>query len=199
MKVVGLTGSIGSGKSTVARILAEQGAMIIDADILARDAVAPGTPGHAAIVEHFSDFVLTPEGSIDRAKLGRVVFDNAAERKKLEAIVHPLVRELFRQRLSEIGATSRDALVIAVIPLLFESNNPYPEIQTTIVVYSSDEQCIQRIIDRDGCSREFAQRKLAAQMPQSEKRKRATYSIENNSTLDALREKTLDIYYRISL
>ncbi|RMD83702.1 MAG: dephospho-CoA kinase [Candidatus Dadabacteria bacterium] len=191
---VGLTGSIGSGKSEVARLFKELGAAVIDSDQLAREAVKPGSLGLQQVVELFGADVLNRDGSLNRKMVGEIVFSDAVKRKQLETILHPIIRGLHKDKMQEIIAQGNLSLVISVIPLLFESGLSYPELSKIIVVTAPKSVCIERIMKRDGCSREFAERKFDAQMSPEEKVKRADIVIENSSSLSDLKEKVGEVY-----
>jgi dephospho-CoA kinase len=180
MKILGLTGGIASGKSFVADILASLGAVIIDADILARTAVEPGKSAYHTVVREFGKGILKPDGSLDRKALGRIVFSDAAARRTLEEIIHPAVAELAGRRLAEEGCRGTQ-VVCYVVPLLFEAglSSMMDEIW---VVYVDEETELARLMKRDGICREEALRKMAAQMPMGEKTARADVVIDNNGT-----------------
>lgn len=184
MKLIGLTGGIASGKSVVGRMLARAGVPVVDADKLARDAVAPGSPALAAIVERFGDNVLLPDGTLDRKKLGDIVFGDDAERRALNGIVHPRVAELAVERLEELRATGAPVAVYEV-PLLFE-NGLEGMMDATLLVAASEGMQLRRLMARDGIGEEAARARLNAQMPLAEKRKRATHVLENDGSLDEL-------------
>lgn len=169
---VGLTGGIGSGKSEVARIFAQLGATIIDADQLAREVVAPGTPGFAEIAKRWPQVIRN--GAIDRAALAAIVFADASEREALNAIIHPRVRELA----AEIETESKDGTSVHVVPLLFEGDY-WKECNATVAVIAPVETRIARVQARDGVSREDVERRMAAQIDPEIARRRATYVIEN--------------------
>jgi dephospho-CoA kinase len=192
-RIIGVTGSIGSGKSAVAERFARLGARIIDADMLAREAVAAGTSTLEAVIRRFGKEMLTAEGELDRKRLGALVFSDPSARLDLEAIVHPRVRELFTQALAEAEKTP-SALIVYVVPLLFETRNRYPELERSILVASPKESCLRRVMARDGVTREFAEMKYAAQMPESEKRKRADIVIENNAGEAELDAKVRSVF-----
>jgi dephospho-CoA kinase len=198
--IVGLTGSIGSGKSQVADLFKELGAELIDADLLAREAVGLGSAALAQIERVFGSSVITNSGELDRAALAKLVFSDEHLRTALEDIVHPHVRRLFLDRLSRFKSKPRsdiDRLVIYVVPLLFESRYPYPEIENTVVVSAARETCIARIMSRDHCSREQAQLRHDSQLPNAEKEKRADWVIHNEGTLEQLRERVTSVYRSI--
>jgi dephospho-CoA kinase len=170
MRRIGLTGGIATGKSYVVARMREAGVRVIDADVLAREAVAPGSEGLAAVVKRFGGDILTPEGSLDRARLGDIVFQDLAARRDLETIVHPFVR-------TRIGAFFRELpegvpFAVADIPLLYETG-AQGQFDKVIVVACARETQVQRIMARDGLPRVEAERRLAAQLPIAAKIARA--------------------------
>jgi dephospho-CoA kinase len=174
-----LTGGIATGKSYVARRLREAGVPVVDADALAREAVAEGTPGLAAVTERFGRGVLNSSGELDRARLGEIVFSDAAARHDLEAIIHPIVRARIAEFFEHLPADRPFA--VADVPLLFETGRERA-FDRIIVVASSPATQIERIMTRDRLSREAAQQRLAAQIPIDEKVKRADYVIRTDGT-----------------
>ncbi|TMB96212.1 MAG: dephospho-CoA kinase [Chloroflexi bacterium] len=178
MKLVGLTGGAGSGKSTVAGMLRELGAVVVDADEATHAVYEPGTPGFDAVVREFgSEFV--SDGRIDRGKLGQLVFNDEDARKKLNSIVHPLVREWMAQQTAQ--AAERGAEVIVQdVPLLFE-------IPTVILAYVPEEVQVERLVTGRGFAPERARSVIAAQMPIEAKRGRAQYVINNSGSRDDTR------------
>lgn len=193
--MVALTGSIGSGKTAAANLFKALGVEIIDADVLAREVVAPGTPALDAIKGVFGPQIINSDGTLNRGALGHLVFSDGQARSKLEQIVHPRIRDLFitKKSLFEKRAL-KGAILMYVVPLLFESGNRYPEMQKVIVVSAPRETCLARIMQRDGCSLEQAQRKLDSQMPIEEKEKRADFVIKNDGSLDALEKSVKTVY-----
>jgi dephospho-CoA kinase len=191
---VGLTGGIGSGKSTVSAILAELGAVVIDADRLAREVVAKGTPGLERVVEAFGPEVLTPDGDMDRAKVGEIVFGDEAKRKVLEGIVHPLVFE----RYAELEASApTDGLVIHDIPLLAESGRA-DTFDAVLVVDVPAEVQVERLARDRGMSREDAEARIAAQATREQRRAIATYVIDNTGTREDLRQRVTEVFEQLS-
>lgn len=195
MRVVGLTGGIGSGKSSVARMLAELGAAIVDADQLAREAVAPGSEGLSAILARFGTEVLDEKGQLDRRKLGARVFSDAEARRELNAIVHPKVAELAMRRFQEL-TESGAPLAIYDVPLFFE-NGLEKMIPEVIVVHVSPETQRARIRGRDPLSDREIEDRIAAQLPLDEKKKRATFVIENDGSMAHTREQVERLHRRL--
>ena len=180
--LVGLTGGIGSGKSLVAELLAAHGATIIDADILAREAVAPGTPGLAQVRERFGTGVLRPDGSLDRAALGRIVFGDPIARRDLEAIIHPAVRA----RAAALAAAAPEgAVVVQVIPLLVETGQQ-GHFDQVVVVDVEPEVQLSRIVRRDGLSEAEARARLRAQASREARLAAAHVVLRNNGNRDDL-------------
>ncbi len=186
MKLIGLTGGAGSGKTTVSAILHDLGATVIDADEAAHAAYEPGSPGFDAVVNEFgSDYVR--DGRIDRARLGELVFNDAGARQRLNAIVHPLVREWMAARTAE--AAMRGAVVVVQdVPLIFE--NGLERIYSTVVlVYVPEHLQLTRLVEGRGISEDKARAMIAAQMPIDEKRKLAHHVIDNSGSREATRQQ----------
>ncbi|HEX2871576.1 MAG TPA: dephospho-CoA kinase [Polyangiaceae bacterium] len=184
INVFGLTGGIGSGKSTAAGFFRERGVPIVDADELAREAVAPGSAGLAQVALAFGPQILAADGSLDRKQLGAQVFADAEARKRLNAITHPIVRQLAQERfaaLDQAGVT----LAGYDVPLLFEVGLD-SVLRPVVVVVAREATQLQRIVGRDGLSEAAARERMASQMPLSEKQKRADYVLYNNGTPEAL-------------
>lgn len=181
MRRVALTGGIATGKSYVARRLVRAGVPLVDADVVAREVVAPGTAGQAAIVARFGDDMLRADGTLDRARLGSVVFSDAGARRDLESIVHPAVRA----RIDEFFATlpPETPFAVADVPLLFETGRDR-HFDTVVVAACAPETQIARIVARDQLSREDAERRLAAQLPIAEKVRRAHHVIHTDGSYD---------------
>ena len=187
---VGLTGGIASGKSTVAALLADLGAVVIDADQLARDVVAPATPGLAAVVEEFGPGVLNEAGELDRPAMADLVFNDEFARRRLEAIVHPMVFE----RIMELEAAARpEDVVVHDIPLLAESGRA-DTFDAVIVVDVPVEVAIERMVSERGMSVADAQARIAAQTSREARRAIATHVIDNTGSRDDLRSRVAGIY-----
>ncbi|NPD25113.1 dephospho-CoA kinase [Corallococcus exiguus] len=184
MHVFGLTGGIASGKSTVSRMLRELGARVLDADVLAREVVEPGTPGLRRIDERFPG-VVGPDGRLDRVKLGAHIFANAEERAALNAIVHPEVRALFLQKLQALEAEGVTHAVYDV-PLLIETGL-HTAMEGVAVVWVPREVQKARLMTRDGLLADQAEARLTAQMALDDKRAHATWVIDNSGTPEATR------------
>lgn len=185
MPVIALTGGIGSGKSTISAHLAALGAHIIDADVLARRAVEPGSPGLRAIQERFGDSVITSDGALDRAALAGIAFTDEQSRLALNAIVHPEVRRLYEMEVADLRATDPDAIIVYDVPLLAE--NPSRQFDGVIVVETDRAIRIDRLVQSRGMSVEEAERRIAAQATDEQRRAIADVVIDNSGT----RERTL--------
>lgn len=183
MDVIGLTGGIAAGKSAVAARFAEHGARIIDADALAREAVEPGTPALAAVVDRFGPGVLTADGALDRAALGAIVFGDEQHRLALNAIVHPAVREAYARRVDAIEADDPAAVVIYDVPLLVEARAA-SEFSSVIVVDAPAATRIERLVTLRGMERSAAEARVAAQIPDAERRALADHVIDASGTLE---------------
>ena len=191
---VGLTGGIGSGKSEVARLLAEHGAVVVDADALAREALAPGSPGSAAVVEEFGPEVLAPDGSIDRARLGRLVFADAAGRAALEAIVHPYVG---RRSAELMAAAPADAVVVYDVPLLVEKGLQ-DGFEVVVVVDAADETRLRRLVDVRGMPEQDARERMAAQASREARLAVAYHVLRNDGDLAELAEQVSRLWAELS-
>ncbi|GGH14797.1 dephospho-CoA kinase [Paenibacillus segetis] len=180
---IGLTGGIASGKSTVSQELVKRGAVLIDADVIAREIMEPGHPVLGTVVDTFGPSILFPDGTLNRKRLGSIIFSNPEERKALEDITHPAIRVEMRRRMVEYEAEDPKRLVVADIPLLYESRleDLYDEI---MVVYVPREIQLERLMQRDGLNRKDAEDRLNAQMDIEAKRERADILIDNSLGLD---------------
>jgi len=194
MELIGLTGGVGSGKSTVSGILQELGAFVIDADEGARAVVEPGTPGYRAVLEAFGPEVTT-DGRLDRARLAELVFNDRQALERLNSIVHPLVREWMAVRLAEAAERGVE-VVVQDIPLLFE-NKLDGLFSSTVLVYLPAELQVERLVGR-GMAEPDARARIANQLPIEEKRARATYVIDNSGTREATRAQTEKVWSEIT-
>ncbi len=198
MDVYGLTGGIGSGKSAVAELLEDFGVPVVSADELSRVVVARGSRGLGDVVEAFGPEVLDDSGELDRRKMAGIVFREPARRQQLEAILHPRIRERFEQVLDALEKAGH-TVAIYEVPLLFEKNLQ-SEMKAVILVTAREEIRVRRVMDRDDVTETEVRGRMAAQMDESLKRKRADYIIENEGTRDALRREVqflLDRFVRL--
>jgi len=204
-RVVGLTGGIGSGKSSVCRLLSALGAVVIDSDAIVHELQAPGTPLLARIAGSFGAEMIRPDGSLDRARLGQLVFGDDEARTRLNALVHPVVSRETLRRL-EAARVAGAALVVLDIPLLLEGRagragavrpTASDSASEVIVVYAREDQQVERQAARDGSSREQARARLRAQLSIEEKRKLADYVIDNSGTLEDTERQVRDLYAKL--
>lgn len=196
MRLIGLTGGIASGKSAVSRMLQAASVPVVDADVLARDAVAPGSAALRAIAARFGSGMVTPDGRLDRKALGAVVFSDAAARADLNAIVHPAVAALAQERLDALRAQGARVAVYEV-PLLFENGLEHA-MDATLLVAAPEDLQVRRMATRDALDEDAARARIAAQMPLAEKRRRATAVIENDGTLDDLAHRLRDAWRAVT-
>jgi dephospho-CoA kinase len=196
MLIAGLTGSIATGKSMVSAILKDLGAFIVDADITARQVVAPGMPAWDKIIRIFGKDILKETGEIDREHLGRLIFNDSAMRSILEEVVHPEVVHSMDEQISSINSGFPDALVILDVPLLIETGM-YKGVSEVIVVYCPEDTQITRLMVRDNISREDALAKVRAQISIEEKRRYATLLIDNSTSRDNTRIQVENLYVRL--
>jgi dephospho-CoA kinase len=188
-KIVAITGGIGSGKSLIAGLFQSWGAAVVDADVLAREVVAPGSAGLAEVQQAFpTEHLILADGSLNRSKLAALIFSDESCRRRLEAIVHPRIRQLWLERLGELQKL-HPPIIAYVVPLYFESAHSMAEIEKVILVTAPDDTKVARIMARDGFSRHAAELRLKAQLPDSEKVGKSDYVIDNSSTVAAAREK----------
>ncbi len=193
---VGLTGGIASGKSTVVKMLLQKGAFVIDHDRLAHLAYEPGGPSYEALIRRFGTGVLASDGTVDRKKLGALVFRDPERLRDLNAIVHPVVLSGWRRKLAEIERRAPAAVVISDVPLLIEVGWQQ-SVDVVVLVYTSPAVQIERLMKRDGCTPDEARERLAAQMPMEEKRRFADLVIENDGTFEDLRRQVDDLWEKL--
>ncbi|MDR7544395.1 MAG: dephospho-CoA kinase [Armatimonadota bacterium] len=197
MRVIGLTGGIASGKSLVAATFRELGAEVIDADHVARDVVAPGSPILGDIAAALGPSLILPDGTLDRRALADRVFNDPEARRTLNAITHPAIRARILEAIARIGRQRPDAVVIVDIPLLLDVTpaDAYP-LDGIVVVYADEGTQLQRLMHRDRLSEEEARRRLAAQRPLGEKIPAATWVIDNSGAPEATREQVVALWRR---
>jgi dephospho-CoA kinase len=195
--IVGLTGGIASGKSTVSRMLREHGALIIDADVLAREVVAPGMPACREIGALLGNTILRSDGSLDRKAVARMVFADAELRRKLEEIIHPRVARRMREETKDCLHQFPKGVIVQDVPLLLETGMDQA-VQEVLVVYVPWRTQLQRLMDRDGLSESQAMARIDAQMPIEEKRKLATIVINNSGSLEQTRAQVVAVYAQLA-
>lgn len=194
--IIGLTGGIATGKSTVSKMFQEKGIPVLDADIIAHEVMRKGTPVFKQIVETFGESVVLPNGELDRRKLGEIVFNDSYLREQLNRIVHPAVKDVMLERIRRIDP--QVPLVILDVPLLFESG--FDSIcEQTIVVYTDEKTQLERLKHRNRLSTEDALKRIHAQMPLAEKIKRADVIIDNSRTIDETQKQVSEFIHRIQV
>lgn len=197
MPLIALTGGIASGKSTIARRLAEHGAVIVDADQIVRDVQQPGSPVLAAIAADFGDRMLLPDGSLDRAALGARVFGDAAAVKRLNALVHPAVRIESQRRFDEAFAADPDAVVVYDVPLLAEARLADPW-DLIIVAHAPGEVRARRLVELRGLSESEAAARIASQVSDDERLRIADTVIDTDGTLPDTLRRTDEVWGRLA-
>jgi dephospho-CoA kinase len=196
MILVGLTGGIASGKSLVSKLLKELGAYIIDADEIAREVIQPGEPAYQEILPQFGDEILNEDGTIDRSKLGRLVFSDPVKRTLLEGIVHPRVFAIEEARRRQIAQQDPEAVIIFDAPLLIETR-AYELMDKVIVVYANPRTQLKRLMERDHLEYDEAKRRIAAQLPIADKRQHADYIINSGDPPEEVAKETEAIYQEL--
>ena len=197
MRVIGLTGLIGSGKSAVADEFSRLGAAVIDTDILAREAVAPGTTTLRRIIELFGPEAGGPAG-LNRPWVAGLIFRDPSARTRLELVLHPEIRRLFQERLHELEHRAPPPeLVVGVIPLLFKARAQYPEVRWTVAVLAPDSVCQERIEKRDHLTPEIAAQRIKSQLSSDEQEKLADFVIRNTGSCAELRSQVEALYHQL--
>ena len=196
MLKVGLTGSIAVGKSFVLSVLKELGCRTIDADQVARDVVGRGTPGLQTVIDNFGEEVLQPDGSLDRPKLGAVVFGDESKRRKLNSILHPFIIARQDELLRKWEQETPDAIAVVDAALMIESGG-YKRFDKLIVVYCRPEIQLQRLMSRENLNQEEAGRRINSQMSQEEKKKYADFLIDTSDGFDSARAQTAEVWHRL--
>lgn len=194
---IGLTGGIAAGKSVAAARLAELGAVVVDHDVLAREAVAPGSVGLAEIVEAFGEGILAPDGSLDRPALGALVFADAAARGRLNEIVHPEVRRLSAEREAMAGAADAGAVIVHDIPLLVETGQE-SHFHLLVVVHTPAEQRVGRLVAGRGLTEDAARARVAAQATDEERLAAADVTLDGSGDEDELRAQVDILWQRVA-
>ena len=196
MKVFGLTGGIACGKGTVGRMLAELGAAMIDADEIGHEVIAPGKPAWHEVVEFFGKSILRPDTTIDRKKLGEIVFADGDARQKLNAITHPRIVEEIQARLAELARSGCEIAIVEAA--LLGKSEAAGWFEGLIVVYASPNVQVRRLINRDGLSEGEARRRIEAQTPIEEKKKLADYVIDNSGSVEQTREQVETLWQKLT-
>jgi len=191
--LVGLTGGIATGKSTVHDMLASPSVRVVDADALAREVVEAGTPAYARIVAEFGKDVLQPDGRLDRARLAEIVFSDEVKRKRLEAITHPAIRARFERIMADLEKAGFDGILVWDAALLVESGGS-KNMDRVVVVTTDPATQLRRLIARDGCSEEAARARTASQMPLAVKARYADYVIDNSGTREQTDVRVREVY-----
>ncbi len=196
MLLVGLTGGIASGKSTVAHALRDLGAQLIDADRIVHELLRPHQGCWHAVVEHFGNDILTADGSIDRRKLGEIVFQDPVKRSWLNGCLHPRVFEVYMSQIRQMGNRPPDTIIVLDAALLIETGY-HRNMDRTIVVYADPEQQIERLMARNSFTREQALARIRSQMPLSEKRAQADYVIDNTGSRERTAEQAREVFLKL--
>ena len=194
--ILGVTGGIASGKTTVVRLLKEKGALVIDFDVIARKIVEPGNPACKDIIAYFGKQVVRADGSLDREKLSNIIFKDPEKRKKLEGFTHPRINAEFVRQVNEIGKKDPNAVIQVDIPLLIEIGLQHI-FHKILVVYVPREVQMERLVRRDGISREKAADILRAQMPIDEKTAHADFVIHNEGPLEETKRQVDEVWEKI--
>jgi dephospho-CoA kinase len=196
MLKVGLTGSIAVGKSFVLGVLAEQGCRVLDADTTAREVVTPGAPGLKAVVDAFGKEVLTEAGALDRSKLGVIVFADEEKRLLLNSILHPFIIAAQDEQMRRWEEQDPHAIAVVDAALMIESGG-YRRFDKIIIVHCRPDVQLQRLMSRDGLTRNDAEQRIAAQMPQDEKKKFADFLIDTSDGFDSARQQTEAVFQKL--
>ncbi|WP_019912003.1 dephospho-CoA kinase [Paenibacillus sp. HW567] len=196
--IMGLTGGIASGKSTVSAMLVDKGARLVDADVIAREIMLPGSPVLAAVVQQFGEDILLPDGTLNRARLGERVFHDPEARQKLNDLTHPAIRSEIKKRMYSLEQEDAQGLIIVDIPLLYESHLD-TLFQEIVVVYIPREMQLTRLMERNSLTLAQAEGRLKAQMDIERKRSMATYAIDNSRDLAHTGQQVADLWDRLGL
>jgi dephospho-CoA kinase len=196
MLIVGLTGGIASGKSIVAKVFQDLGAHVIDADKIVHDLLEPGQQAWEEVIEYFGPGILFPDKTIDRRKLGEIVFNNAEKRTWLNQCLHPRVFAAYTACVKHLCTRAPDAIIVFDAALLIETGY-HKKMDRIVVVYANEEQQMERLTSRDRFSREQALARIRSQMPLSEKRKHADHVIENTGTREETEQQAREVFHKL--
>ncbi|RAR44703.1 dephospho-CoA kinase [Paenibacillus sp. MDMC362] len=194
---IGLTGGIATGKSTVSSMLTMKGALLVDADLIAREVMLPGHPVLGKVTEHFGQAILFEDGTLNRKKLGEMIFHHPEQRTVLNEITHPAIRQEIRERTEAYERQYPDRLVVADIPLLLEAKEHYSYLDQVAVVYVPRELQLERLMVRDDLNREAAEARLNSQMDIEEKKRLADILIDNSGTLAETQQQVDNLWGRL--
>ncbi len=194
MRVIGLTGGIGTGKSLVAHMLAELGAEIIDADRIGHEAYTPHTPVWKEVVEAFGEDILQPSGEIDRKRLGSIVFSDPQELARLNSIMHPRMAEMIHERVKELEGQGAQTAVVEAAVLVEAGWDKLPWVDEVWVTGSGEEQVVQRIKERNNLPDDEVRKRIGSQLPFEERSRNAQVVVDNSSTIDDLRQAVESIW-----
>jgi dephospho-CoA kinase len=194
---IGLTGGIATGKSTVSSMLTMKGALLVDADLIAREVMLPGHPVLGKVTEHFGQAILFEDGTLNRKKLGEMIFHHPEQRTLLNEITHPAIRQEIRERTEAYERQYPDRLVVADIPLLLEAREQYSYLDQIAVVYVPRELQLERLMVRDDLNREAAEARLNSQMDIEEKKRLADILIDNSGTLAETQQQVDNLWGRL--
>jgi dephospho-CoA kinase len=192
-KVIAITGGIGSGKSAVAKLFEKWGAQTVDADLLAREVVEPGTKGFQRVVEHFGEDMVLADGSLNRPRLASIIFSDPEKKRLLESLLHPLIRERWLHNLEQLKRIN-PSVIAYIVPLFFESTAKMPEIEKVVLVSAPEETRVARIMARDLFPRPIAEQRIKAQLPDSAKIDKSDYVIKNDGSLEQLESRAHEVY-----
>ena len=196
-KVIAITGGIGSGKSAVAKLFERWGAQTVDADLLAREVVEPGSEGFQRVVQKFGPDMVLADGSLNRPKLASIIFSDPEKKTLLESLLHPLIRQRWLSQLERLK--NSDAPLIAyIVPLFFESTAQMPEIEKVVLISAPEETRIARIMNRDLFTRHIAEQRIRAQLPDSAKIDKSDYVIRNDSSLEQLESRAREVFRELA-
>jgi len=196
-KVIAITGGIGSGKSAVAKLFEQWGAQTVDADLLAREVVEPGTEGFQRVVENFGEDMVLADGSLNRPKLASIIFSDSEKKKLLESLLHPLIRDRWLIKMERLKQTNAP-IIAYIVPLFFESTAKMPEIEKVVLVSAPEETRVSRIMARDLFPAHIAEQRIKAQLPDSAKIDKSDYVIKNDASLEQLESRAREVFSKLA-
>ncbi len=194
-KIIGLTGGIATGKSTVSKMFEKEGVPVIDTDLIAKDQLQKGKPAYREILALCGEDILTPDGEINRNKLAKKIFSDKTTRQKVNDIVHPKVKDIVKTEIKHLEELEKP-LVLLVVPLLFETDF-HKLVDITVLVYARKKDQIERLVARENIDEEYARQKIKAQLPLSKKRELADYTIDNSKNIMETHKSFLRVFKKI--